>query len=1095
MKKIFTLLIAVCSAFLLALIPSSKASAAESSAVKAFPDASLKDAESFIHNGINYVYDSINDMYICAPVEDADQVTDLVLYTHLFGLATDYYDMDEFSGYTNVERVILNMNNPTEALYHLTFLEKEFDLYITGQPVFTSRIQDINVKDIYFTNPYFGKMKDINLEENFENLSGSSVQNIYYYNMSPSNWWKAYQNTFNEYGITNKDGKVLECQNISKDALYYPEEVFYPYEGYTIRPPYLGAMGYYYTEEYSNEYLFEDILKPTIYMVDKKVKTFYYDIEGFTQSELPYDMTGFTLVLPNYAGQSLMDRMGKDLIIYNNCDETYNMMYLSKFDTIRFTNLPETNDPGKVWGGYSTNGNYTKDIEKVYLPVTYAESHYSSILRDEVLGPKVETYDDTTYVIPTRSAFLSDNGMIYEVEDQTLEISYLEEGISYMTDGGVVPTTDSPVDLQIAAYYAEHGAPTPEPDNSTGDVNPGEGNTDTEVNDEIIYEDESEWLEGFKAAGSIMYYGDYKMEDILNLASKYILWQDGQMISSEVYDINFEITVDNRLRTTITKNGSSVANLTAPIEKLEESVVGNFIYLGMHQGHGVLIVDKTNENDIAQIVNYVLRYYTNVESIGKIEVEDDFATGYFKHVYAENYLAIDMNVVVADLTKVEEAENATIEYETYICPDDDIEDPESEYNVKTIKEIYIPKNMNAIYLPTIVSEAIVTYNGGINGTYIDFGASHGYIDNQSDYSFRMLGTLPNGVSYKHEVPVKLLSTEEKVAYVVLDNDTIIAVTVHSSIKDTEELTTLISAFLKDTLEVSQPNVVLDDDVNTVETEMFFGSTYSDDKELIVVNSGVAVLNFSTPNNPVDDSQLFSGYHLMTNIVFTDNYTAEQAVQLLGKHIVMFSGIRVEKGYTLDAVISKNSITFTIYTNDFMVARVTTNYRVVSDSEVGPFVYAGLSTKGVIVVEQNVDSKVSINELYEYVLTTYAGAKEVEPINTTLTYSELGSDDFYEVYEHINSNYYNYDTEIIVTTFEEEAKETESDKHIVINVEKPSIEDEIDDTVDNWTDEFKNQFENNKIFKTGSIILGTILGILILWGIYKIFRNIFRWLKR
>ena len=91
MKKILSLFVAVCSTLLLALIPSSKASAAVDITVKAFPDASLKDAESFIHNGINYVYDSTDDMYICSPVEDADQVTDLVLYSHMFDKAVDYF--------------------------------------------------------------------------------------------------------------------------------------------------------------------------------------------------------------------------------------------------------------------------------------------------------------------------------------------------------------------------------------------------------------------------------------------------------------------------------------------------------------------------------------------------------------------------------------------------------------------------------------------------------------------------------------------------------------------------------------------------------------------------------------------------------------------------------------------------------------------------------------------------------------------------------------------------------------------------------------------------------------------------------------------
>ena len=454
-----------------------------------------------------------------------------------------------------------------------------------------------------------------------------------------------------------------------------------------------------------------------------------------------------------------------------------------------------------------------------------------------------------------------------------------------------------------------------------------------------------------------------------------------------------------------------------------------------------------------------------------------------------------MEVKIVDLSKVDHEDNVTVKYEQVICPDDNYEDPESEYNVKTIKEIYIPKNMNAIYIPSIVSEAIVTYNGGINGTQIQFGSASGYIDNQSDYSFTMIGVLPNDIKYKHEVPVKLLTTSEKIAYVVLEDDTVIAVLVHGVLENEETLVKHAEAFLTNTLNVSTPKVTLSEEVNLNETSVFYGSTYKEDKELVVVSSGVAALTFSTPANPVDDSMLYNGYHLMTNIIFTDNYTTEQAIQLLGKHIVMFNGIRVDSGYKLDAVVSKKSITFTLYTNDIMVARITTNYRVVQYSKVGPFVYAGLGSKGVIVVEQNKDTKTNINDLYEYVLTTYVGAKEVEVINTDLTYNALGSVRTYEVYEHINGNYYNYDTEIIVTTFEEEAKETEADKHVVISTEKPSIMDEIKDKVDEWTDSFKDKFENDKVFQVSSMLLGSALIILLVWGIYVIFKKTFRWLGR
>ena len=178
-----------------------------------------------------------------------------------------------------------------------------------------------------------------------------------------------------------------------------------------------------------------------------------------------------------------------------------------------------------------------------------------------------------------------------------------------------------------------------------------------------------------------------------------------------------------------------------------------------------------------------------------------------------------------------------------------------------------------------------------------------------------------------------------------------------------------------------------------------------------------------------------------------------------------------------------------------MTRITTKPHVVKNSEVGPFIYAGLGHKGVIVVEQDKTCTTKIQDLYEYVLTNVAGAKEVNPVNTSLTYSELGSDNFYEVYEHINNNYYNYDTEIIVTTFEEEAKETEADKHVVITTEKPSIMDEIKDTVNEWTDSFKDKFENNQAFRTVSMLLGTVLGIFLILGIVKIFKKIFRWLGR
>lgn len=1074
MKKFFTLLIAACSAFLLALIPASKASAAENTNLRIFPTEEEKAAETFELNGVKYIKEQ--EKYYAKNVDEPQSVETLVLLDKIDDQRVYYYDGPLFEAYTNVEDAIVLNHYFDDTIEMLKSIPRAFDLYIGGRLAFNYGFEYINVNNLYICTPYAVNTDMMFSSYMLEHTVGSPIYTINYLDYVP-----AFEEVANAYNngatkITNVDGKVLDLTKVSSKDFKYPMETFYPYEDFSYTPPFLGCEGYAYHGGYGELTNPKTKISYVITAVDERLETLYYDwhYENDSFKALPE-----TLVLASYNGESISQVSGTNVVAFNNAN-TFAIVDFRFFDTIRF--YPATEDGGTVITDYTSHEGFAGGMT-VYLPSEFADTHFADIKADTNIQT-LELYSLDDYEQPMYSKFKSSDGNIYKVKDQTLSIDLLEDHIALCKSNGAVFNTETPIDVQIATFNETGSTGTPE--------NPENPDTPS-VDEELVFEDESDYIEGYKVAGSILYSGDYELEDILNVISKYILWQDGTMLTKG-YEVEYEITVDGRLRTEIYIDDERVASLESPIKKIA-STLGDFIYLGLHQGRSALIIDKDNETPVEQVAEYALRHYTSVESIGKLEVEDDKVSGYFKHMYAENLLVIDMNVITTDLSKIDDADNATIEYEQVICPDDDIEDPESEYNVKTIKEIYIPKNMNAIYLPSIVSEVLVTYNGELTYEYLQFSSASGYIDNQSDYSFTMIGHLPNDIKYKHEVPVKLLTTTEKVAYVVLEDDTVIAVLVHGVLENEEALVKHAEAFLTNTLKVSTPKVTLSEEVNLNTTDTFFGSTYKEDKELVVVSSGVAVLTFSTPANPVDDSQLHKGYELMTNIIFTDNYTVEQAVQLLGKHIVLFNGMRVESGYTLDVIISKDTITFTVYTNDFMVTRITTNYKVVSDSEVGPFVYAASGTKSVIVVEQNKDTKTTINDLYEYVLTTYGGAKEVEVLNTDLTYAALGDDRAYEVYEHINSNYYNFDTEIIVTTFEEEAKETEADKHIVITTEKPTVMDEIKDKVDEWVDGFKDKFENNETFRTISMLLGAVLGILLIWGIIKIFKKLFRWLGR
>lgn len=1082
MKKIFTLLIAAVSAFVLALIPSAKASAAEvPEGFRTLPNEAEMVAESFVLNGIKYTKGE--EKYSADWVESPETVETLVLLDKVGSKLVAYPDGPLFVNYTNVKDVIVLNHYFDNTITVLKSIPNPFDLYVGGNLGFNYGFQDIKVDDLYICNPYAVSTQMMFSSYRLEHTEGTTMKSIKYVDYVPAFEEVASAYNSGETKIVNADGETLDLIKVAEQDLKYPMEVFYPYENFSYTPPFLGCEGYAYFSDYTAITDPKNQVSYIITGVDEKLDTLYYDWH--------YENDGFkalpeTLVLASYIGYSISYADGTNVIAFNNTG-TFAIVDFRYFESIRL--YPADENGGMVIDDYITHQGFASGMT-VYLPSEYVDTHFADVKADTNIK-SVELYSLSEYEKPMYSKFISDDGNVYKVADQTLSISDLETQIAECTSKGAVFTTDTPVDLQIALFN-ETG--------STGGSNtttPDTGNpTEPDVEDNLVFEDETEFIEGYKTTGGILYSGDYELEDILHAVAKYMLWQDGSMIDIEGYNVSFKITVDNRLNTTIKKDGKIIADVNAPIKKID-STVGNFIYLGLYQGRGALILDSSNPSEVSaeKIAEYALRHDTSVESIGKMELKEDKVEGYFKHPYAENLFVIDMEVKTLDLSKIDHEENVEVKYEQVICPDDEYDDPESEYNVKTIKEIYIPKNMNAIYIPSIVSEAIVTYGEELYGEYLEFGSAHDYIDNQSDYSFTMIGMLPNNIKYKHEVPVKLLSTTEKVAYVVLEDDTVIAVLVHGVLENEEALIKHAEAFLANTLSVSTPKVTLSEEVNLNTTDTFFGSTYKEDKELVVVSSGVAALTFSTPANPVDDSQLFEGYHLMTNIIFTDNYTAEQAVQLLGKHILLFSGSRVDSGYTLDAVISKKSITFTVYTNDFMVARITTNYRVVSDSEVGPFVYAGLGRKSVIVVEQNKDTETNINDLYEYVLTTYGGAKEVKVINTELEYATLGSDRAYEVYEHINGNYYNFDTEIIVTTFEEEAKSTEADKHVVITTEKPSVMDEIKDTVNEWVDGFKDKFENNDAFKTVSILLGTILGVFLVLGIIKIFKKIFRWLGR
>ena len=55
-------------------------------------------------------------------------------------------------------------------------------------------------------------------------------------------------------------------------------------------------------------------------------------------------------------------------------------------------------------------------------------------------------------------------------------------------------------------------------------------------------------------------------------------------------------------------------------------------------------------------------------------------------------------------------------------------------------------------------------------------------------------------------------------------------------------------------------------------------------------------------------------------------------------------------------------------------------------------------------------------------------------------------------------------------------------------------DNVKDGMNDWFNDFKTKFEENKAVKTASIIIGTITGVLLIYGVYLLIRKFIKWLK-
>ena len=1113
------------------------------SCITPFPDESLKEETSFEHNGINYGFVEAEDKYYAYAIASPHEVRYLAVYSHLFDKEVDYSQLD-FSTYTNVIKVIINANNPNMFYSYLTSLTKEFDLYLTGQFMFNEYIKDLNIRGLYHVCPYYGNSEVL---ESIEHLNGSKVDAVYNYRFG-NNYWAYNTQTFDEAQITNDEGIVLEMQTITDTSeLRFDLEDFNPYDGYKVNVPYLGASGWNEVYDMTNDGLIKDKIVHFIRTIDSKVETLYLDIDGFKSNNMMFDCK--RLVLPYYDGQSFLNSSFDELVLINDYDN-HNFTFYQHAKTIRFVS-PESGG-GYIWKNIGKNVNYIQEIEKILIPEQYAESHYQMLIDDTDLGPKVELYDESTYTMPTRSSFLSDNGTVYEVEDQSLLLADLEADIAVMTSAGVTPTTDTPVDLQIAAFYNSDNTTTPdtgETDNSGNEGDTGNsGSTDT-GNDDVIgdvtFADESEFTTGVHTMGTLIYSSSRDLEEILKIAGNFAVWNDGELGDHSEYRVVLHEQL-GRLGVTLYDSENNIVKSVSFYIKQVDSTYGEFIYVELFgTTRGVLLVDidENRTTDINELYDFVLGKAINASYVDETNVEDfTFAEAnikevdsYYTHAVAEQNFVINTQVICQDYELLNDMDNIEVTITQVINPDDDIEDAESEYSIKHIEKIYVPASVNGPAIPHCIKEMLLYKNGKLSNEEIVVTYSHGSNINTEDYAFYCYITLPDGVRYIHKIEVEMIDIPYQVGFCLFEDGTLAAVTPYQAGTTKEELNIAVNSFVKDVLEIAEPNVVLADKVLN-DTSLNTGSTYADNKTLVTLMSGVASLAYSTEDNPVDDSALKEGYNAMTNLYFTDNYNVNDVVKAIGNKILLKEGIIVDAEYRVETIIYDSTIHWIFYIGEDKVHSCQTSYHIVKDSTVGNFIYASAFEfkTGMLLLEKGNSN--DFQDIYVEVIDRCHYTMSTPTTDTTLDLSKTGSIVVREVHQLGDFNYYNVETTVYVVDMDSEVEDTNTEIITPVNPnpdqggnqggntgntgnqggntgdsgntgEQPDdgkdetpddgkdTIDDIKDKVNDWFEDFKTKFEENKAVKAATIAFGCITGILLIYGIYVIFKKLFKWLGR
>ena len=841
--------------------------------------------------------------------------------------------------------------------------------------------------------------------------------------------------------------------------LKYPEEVFYPCSDFTTRSSYLGCTSYYRAST-ANEILNKSSLIERIEAIDDSVEDLVFD--GTSTTALIKEHSYGTLVLPNVLNYNLNGFTAKEVAVPINNNKSIDVNYLTNIETLRF--LPQgSGGLIKITATLYDAASGTK-LKQILIPKGYEASFANLTSRDNI-NSIIEYYDPQTYTMPTSASFKYNEETIrctggYAIDEAKSEVERLKTlGIDYKA---------KPIDEIVADYELP-----------------------------LIYSNTLKDDYSLRDMKTVILFKDIDIDKVIEEFKDYMPLNNGRTCDPDGFSItninkdNYTKGSDGEITLSVKFKDNTVKDVTLYVKQLTQTSPYAYI-LDSNNNINVIAPKTSTKAKLSIMVTPLMENYLNETSVEYTESElldTTYETLNCANFYKASKTEGKIRVVTTSQSLTGEETPSTptdpgTDTPTEPTTKEDTDGVDTEgYVMKEITGIYTTSKIDGTKLLSGLNNYMLRYND--TTVYTTFTIGYDSHDNTKDYGMTISTQITQTDHYRHDINVKIITNPCEMGFVTF-SDGSIAVEYYSGIPyTTDEVIKGIKAFL-DSQSLPSDNVTLKAKVPSRRT---YKGTYQNG-ELYIVESDYNI-TYSSKTNPVDDSADKQGYKGVTEIGYSKDYTIEEALRIASRNMLLLDGKPVsdyqisfttnDSGY-INYEITKDDKS--LYKGTAYMKKMETNYKYVY-SRISQFEYANIYFD-----KLEEAPTYTLNDVMKDFISQFRGLIGEFKTDETLSFTKTNDTTLAGVYQMGNGDYVNYEFNVYVDSNEHLIK---SNKATVDG--QAEIGETFKDKFNNFFDNFKAKFEENNIFKIMTITLGSILGLGILYLIFKLLRWILRWFKR